>query len=244
MVSHRSTALKLLIAYAVHVALSGAIECPRRRTFVREFTPGLGSTSFADGTAVAGGLFFFAVQTAETGSVLWKSDGTEDGTSIVGDLQTGFDAAITLPLIPLGHRIFFVGDDGTHGRELWVSDGTETGTMMLRDIREGEIGASIQNLTVMGDRVFFVASDGSGAGSVLWSSDGTSAGTQALADPNPALEGESPDQLTPAGGLLYFTTHSRSASWLYRTDGTPESTLLLHTFDRDGIGRWGRWVNA
>src|SRR5215470_16326243 len=75
-------------------------------------------------------------------------------------------------LVPVGDRLFFIGEDAIHGRELWVSDGTRAGTSMVSDILPGAASSNITNLIAFGNRVAFAANDGS-HGMELWVSDGT-----------------------------------------------------------------------
>ena len=86
-------------------------------------------------TNVSGTLYFTGYNDS-AGWELWKSDGTEDGTTIVKDI---FPGGIDVPygghftfssypsnLTDVDGTLFFTANDGTHGVEVWKSDGTET----------------------------------------------------------------------------------------------------------------------
>src|SRR5262249_51880381 len=55
-----------------------------------------------------------------TGYELWKSDGTADSTSLVGDINPGSASASPTSLANVNGRLFFSAYDGIHGQELWT----------------------------------------------------------------------------------------------------------------------------
>ncbi len=122
---------------------------------------------------------------AET-KVLWKSDGTEEGTgqvdwAAIADVSTeGARRSVsTEGLVLLGDSLCFVTrtyspDGKTY--TLWKTDGTEEGTLELKTMPE--IGS---NLVSLGQFVYFVADDGE-TGRELWKTDGTPEGTVQVID--------------------------------------------------------------
>ena len=68
---------------------------------------------------------YFAADDGEHGTELWKSDGTEDGTTLVADVAPGPDGALSqlepVGLVRAGSLVFFLADDGEHGLELWAT---------------------------------------------------------------------------------------------------------------------------
>jgi ELWxxDGT repeat protein len=81
-------------------------------------------------------LFFRAGET-NTGSELWKSDGTEGGTVIVKDINPGTGSSAPFWFEGIGNTLLFGAIDGIHGQELWATDGTDSGTVMVKDINPG-----------------------------------------------------------------------------------------------------------
>lgn len=77
------------------------------------------------------GTLLFGSWSPERGSVLWKSDGTAEGTGPIGDIPE----PIGLTLV--GTDVYFCGSDSTHGEELWKTDGTLEGTVMVAEIYPG-----------------------------------------------------------------------------------------------------------
>ena len=75
-------------------------------------------------TPVPGGVYF-AADDGEHGVELWRSDGTEDGTTLVADVASGSDGALAhlepVGVVRAGSRVFFLADDGEHGVELWAT---------------------------------------------------------------------------------------------------------------------------
>ena len=78
-------------------------------------------------------LFFYA-DDGLNGQELWKSDGTDAGTVMVNDINSGSSASSPFQLTAVGNTLFFYADDGTNGIELWKSDGTTLGTVLVKDI--------------------------------------------------------------------------------------------------------------
>jgi ELWxxDGT repeat protein len=75
----------------------------------------------------ANGTLFFAAEDVQGGRELWRSDGTEAGTTLVKDLNTDSNTSGPSDLVGLNGTLFFSGFDGrTIG--LWRSDGTPDGT--------------------------------------------------------------------------------------------------------------------
>ena len=115
------------------------------------------------------------------GLELFKSDGTEEGTKLIKDINVSGDS-VPLGMTQYKGRVYFSADDGVHGTELWVTDGTEAGTQLFADINPGSLRSSPQDLTVAGGLLFFVTILPDDAHftvrTQLWVTDGTTVGTQ------------------------------------------------------------------
>ena len=164
-----------------------------------------------------GNTIYFTADDGTTGFELWKSDGTENGTVQVKDVNPATDCSFAPPFIVLepcsggirgigsiGSTLFFSADDGANGRELWETDGTPEGTKIVVDINSNTDCVSnfpadsdlvpcsgFSNgpspAKIFGDALFFIANDGT-TGDELWKSDGTEGGTQLVADINLGTE--------------------------------------------------------
>jgi ELWxxDGT repeat protein len=165
-------------------------------------------------SALGSDLLFFTWEEA-TGTELWRSDGTPEGTGLVADLRPGIASSIFEPfyfpgqpelsrLVPLGPIALFAADDGVQGEELWRTDGTAAGTSMVRDIVAGAYPSSPRELTRVGDFVFFSA-EAVDSGRELWISDGTSGGTRRVADLVPGVGSSVPQELAAIRDELWFS---------------------------------------
>jgi ELWxxDGT repeat protein len=150
--------------------------------------------------AVAGVVYFF-VPTVH-GPELWRSDGTDAGTSRVASIPDEVNGAA-----PAAGRLVFV----VNNTELWTSDGTAAGTRALGIPG----GRTLLGLTAVGGRAYF---DLRGR---LWRSDGTEAGTRQV---SPGRLSQ-PFGFARVGGRTLFAakgaTHGQE---LWQTKGTARST--------------------
>lgn len=122
------------------------------------------------------GIALFPANDGITGSELWSSDGTLNGTKLVIDLEPGSEGYSPQFKIVYKGKMYYKGDDGQSGIELFVTDGTEEGTKILKDIDPD--GGSIfvgPNIYTDGDFIYFGA--GAGFENEMWVSDGTEEGT-------------------------------------------------------------------
>ena len=78
--------------------------------------------------------YFITYNDGIHGNELWKTDGTEDGTVMVKDINESAGGSFIYQYAPYKNIFFFTATDATHGRELWKSNGTEAGTAMVKDI--------------------------------------------------------------------------------------------------------------
>jgi ELWxxDGT repeat protein len=130
---------------------------------------------------VNGNLFFGA--RAPAGGV-WTSDGTEAGTSPLGEVAMN-DSEDTPHQAAAGGLFFFDGSG-----LLWRSDGTPQGTFALRDF--GQSGPSgPYDITGVNSIAFFRAFDPT-RGVELWRSDGSVRGTVLVADIAPGSASSDP----------------------------------------------------
>ena len=146
-------------------------------------------------------LFFDAID--ENGTELWKTDGTESGTTMVKNINAEENSSSPLDLQVLGNKLFFFADDGTHGYELWESDGTTAGykappryqprcrrqcpaRFILRSntaLRVWRFRHGLKPpLTVAGGKLFFSADDGTKGQELymLSGSSSSSSGSQSI----------------------------------------------------------------
>ncbi|MCA9065544.1 MAG: hypothetical protein KDA96_20895, partial [Planctomycetaceae bacterium] len=173
---------------------------------VRDIQAG-GSSAPSQLTNVGGSLYFTADDGVH-GREIWKSDGTESGTTLVIDLNGTAAGSNPGNLTDLFGALFFTGDDGVSGNELWRSDGTAASTIQIADIRSGSGSSNPSMLTDAWGTLYFTADDGT-TGVELWSTNGE---TVSLVEDSVAGSGSSsPLFLTKRpGGLLFQGTDGSS----------------------------------
>ena len=97
---------------------------------VKDINPGGLSSGIGPRLAVNRTLYFFAKDGTTTG--LWRSDGTDAGTTLVkGGLPDADSTSNFSPIVDVNGTLFFGAFDGTHST-LWRSDGTEAGTTLVK----------------------------------------------------------------------------------------------------------------
>jgi ELWxxDGT repeat protein len=149
-------------------------------------------------TVALGDLLYFLEETSE--QVLWRSDGTPDGTFPVRLLPAN---RTILELSAVNRQLLITAQlpDDLSRTELWLSDGTGTGTRLLRIFRSQ---TSPGDFTVLGTQVLFRGTTAE-TGAELWGLD--------LAEDRPARVPAAPTGLeaesTPGFGAR-LSWHDRS----------------------------------
>lgn len=173
-----------------------------------------------------------------TGEELHRTDGTEEGTWLVRDIQPGTSNSGVRFTTAVGGNLYFVAFDDFLGTELFVSDGTEAGTQVVRDILPGFAGAfSIYSgsrrpsLIPFGDRLIFTASRDQQKMS-LWITNGTFAGTTMIREFDHTGQFAHLIAWTELDGKIFFLIQSDDQnSGLWESNGTPGGTRKLVDFD-------------
>lgn len=179
----------------------------------------------------AGDIVFFAATTKETGTELWKTDGTPDGTLMISDLCSGPASSLSYDpaksnLISFGNSLIFTPFDSIFGYELWISDGAEAGTHLIKDINSGTLNTSVLSPLVISNTMFFGTDDGI-HGTELWKTDGTEAGTSLMKDINPSGSGFSKTIGEFNDICLFVADDGFHGYELWRSDGTSDGTNLF-----------------
>jgi ELWxxDGT repeat protein len=187
-------------------------------------------SSFPNNFIAIDHLVYFTANDGTHGQELWKSDGTEDGTVMLKDVNPGINGSGINNFVVMNDNLYFSADDGVHGEELWKSDGTEDGTVMVKDIYPGE-GSYINSLTAVNGVLYFTPDKTPESGVQLWKSDGTEAGTVMVKDIYPGGQSKSTAifGFRYINGNVYFAagdaTHGRE---LWKSDGTEAGTVMVY----------------
>lgn len=165
------------------------------------------------------GVLYFAASLSGTidGMELWKSDGTEAGTSMVKDIypQENRQPKDSFPknLTVVSGTILFTAMSPGVGRELWLSDGTNAGTKIVKNIADGIFSSDPTDLVGANGRLYFTALTIESNKPVrkLFQSNGTAGGTVPIQGTT-VRYADSPYLLTVLGNSVYF--------WAAATEGT------------------------
>jgi ELWxxDGT repeat protein len=187
---------------------------------------------------------FFTANDGESGNELFVSDGTDEGTQLLADINPGSNnygnlSSYVYGFTEFNEQLYFTANDGENGNELWVTDGTAEGTQLLVDLSPGannygsSYGSYPRNFIEFNDKLYFSADDGE-SGRELFVSDGTAEGTQLLVDlrSGTGIYGynysSDPNNFIEFNDKLYFTAdNGESGNELFVSDGTAEGTQLL-----------------
>ncbi len=188
----------------------------------------------------AGNNVFFKATNGTNGYEIFKTDGTELGTSMVKDIAQGSSSSISdYTLFMEYNGIFYFRANDLTGEVLWRTDGTEAGTYILKNITlfgsnlyENHIYINNTKYhSVFNGFLYFTANDGTGFS--IWKTDGTEVGTVKVitmlsSDGSIAV----PSIINANSNKLFFTTsfdNSIIANNLWCTDGTQAGTILLYS---------------
>ena len=85
-------------------------------------------TSWIGLMAALGDELVFVANDGVHGLELWRTDGTAIGTSLVIDLEPGYDSSLPYFLTGAAGQVFFLARTEAQGAGLWRTDGTAKGT--------------------------------------------------------------------------------------------------------------------
>jgi trimeric autotransporter adhesin len=199
---------------------------------VKDIYPG-GGGSNPESMVNLNGILFFTAYHPSYGSSLWKSDGTDAGTTVVTNPSYPFSYPHNL--IATQNQVFFIAYNAATGMELYRTDGTAAGTILVKDIRTGDNTSQdfgtpdIRNFKVDGDRLYFQAGSAFQPANV-WVTDGTTTGTVLVYETTMRLH-----FLGNLNGKMHFAHWVNDAGGLrlYATNGTPEGTTDYATVRTD-----------
>ena len=196
---------------------------------IKDINPGAdGSLSLTTGWSpfAIGNVLYFTADDGSTGSELWMSDGTTQGTELVLDIEPNSGDSYPRDFVSFNNELYFIASDSSNGDELWKSDGTSSGTSMVTNIAESNWDAEF--LTVVDDIILFRAGI-QGQGYELWKSDGTASGTELLKDIRVGGYSSTPNHFTVMGDELYFSANDGvHGKELWKSDGTAAGTVMVH----------------
>jgi len=207
---------------------------------VKDIEPGVGSSystislDYQNIVALNGKLYFSAYNYVD-GIEPWVSDGTNAGTQLLKDIETGVQSSGAVQFVVHNNKVYFNAANTTIGPELWSTDGTGSGTNMVKDIYPGPSGSlpmTDKLYLSQGKYLFFTTQNNPTTNSdvQLWITDGTSTGTKNI---RPA----SNTTVSPLNGTHAMYAHTDGSVYLdARYDNTGnELWIIKDTSSSTGI---------
>lgn len=175
-----------------------------------------------------GNKAIFRGRTPDQGVEPWITDGTNEGTFALGDLNEGSGLSNPTLVTGLGGRLIFSARTNPTGTELWSTDGTPEGTVMLEEIGSGplESGATVAGIL---DGLLYLHVRGT-----LWVTDGEPGGVmEEFFDPEPTTQGTASGGVG-LGDVLIFEAQLSGQREPWVTDGTEAGTMMLGDLNPNG----------
>lgn len=187
------------------------------------------------------GKIYFSANDQVHGRELWVTDGTENGTYMLKDLQSGENEFGPERFINYKDELYF-----SINNEIWKTNGTEAGTVFVASLGEDTSFGFRSKFTVYKNKLYF-SGDSIADGDELWVSDGTQEGTFIFKDinllesnfsnPNILSKASNPTDLIIYNDKLYFAADDGiNGVEIWVTDGTPENTTLALDIRNGSIG--------
>lgn len=202
---------------------------------VKDINPGIESclllTNAKQYFTQLNGFIYFGAAEPVNGAELWKSDGTEAGTTMVANIDP------TVPSIPnmgsnpaffctYNNAVYFSAYRTVDGRELWKTDGTASGTVLVKDIAAGDGAPS--GLIVHNGMLYFSAYHPN-ENYTLYKSNGTAVGTTVVKAPaagGPTTNSDAKFHIFK--GKLFFEATSNDGFYrIWYSDGSAAGTASL-----------------
>lgn len=180
----------------------------------------------------------FQTMSNET-KILYKTDGSPAGTSLVKDLNGNKNSYISQQMVAYNANVYFLENDST-GCRLWRSDGTSSGTVVVADVYCNFNNCQQQNPVLLNGSIYFVVDYGNNE-SYLWKYD-IAANTKLAVKPINNQEHKldtwkpiSPLNRFPVsrygftvwGNFIYFRGNISGQTGLWKSDGTNAGTVLV-----------------
>lgn len=169
-------------------------------------------------------ILYFAANNGTLGTELWRTDGTNEGTYIVADINPGPLSSNPKSFVNFNGLLVFTAEKEGQGQEVWITDGTWQETKLLKDINlESETSSNSRDFVVLNNTLYFSSYNNFKSG--LWKTDGTADGTVLIKEVRIKQ-----NTLSVLNNKLIFNgeiTQDDFGNELWISDGTVEGTNLL-----------------
>ncbi|WP_111682955.1 ELWxxDGT repeat protein [Winogradskyella tangerina] len=235
--------------YLLFTLLTTTILSQAQVSLVLDINPtGDGVAVYPNNRISYNGSLLFAADNGVNGMELWISDGTENGTFLLRNINNAFDSNPNgFYLMPTDGRVYFsasgLGEIGVNPNfELMVTDGTTSGTIIHREFNQENFqsvrGSDPSNITSLNDKLIFSARFRWLSANIDWGteycfastlSNGTTPSTSDGfgVNLNAGASSSLPSNFVEFNGDMYFSATSSSGAnfnvgrELWRTNGVP-----------------------
>lgn len=172
----------------------------------------------------AGNHVYFVAEHNSTGSELWATDGTPDGTDLLQDLYPGAIGANPLAVTAFEGAVYFIAiEDGHFHRALRRQVGTVPSVPIV-DLAFGDT-----DWLEATESALFFSRHTDEHGAELWATDGTTAGTRLVKDIFPGSGSVRIEHARSIGDRLFFAASDGVLGQeLWVSDGTAAGTHIVH----------------
>jgi len=181
---------------------------------------------------------YFEASTESTGREIWVTNGNENDSFILKDINPGNNSGIQTSFsetsVIINNTLYFIATDGVSKGEIWKTDGTTEGTKKVTSF----LNSDISKLTLIGDKFYFLIQNKKGL--QVWISDGSEEGTKIVKENIPI--GSKPSFQGKCNNTFIFTIQNYGTynSRVWRSDGTSNGTYpITEEIDGNGAGPGG-----
>jgi ELWxxDGT repeat protein len=214
---------------------------------VKDINPGSGSSAnnIEESYINYSGHLLFSANDGIRGAELWKTDGTENGTTMIKDINAGEHSSRPGNFVIYNNIVYFTAADYSHdyasdqpsetfyNTEFYRTDGTEEGTYLIKDINNDmEFGSFIDHLTVCNNTLLFTATASPDFnGGELYKSDGTAEGTIIVKAFSEVFQSYSSYYLSTGSILFFAATDPEHGDELWKSNGSENTTSLVYDIE-------------
>lgn len=208
---------------------------------VKDIYPNNNNNSSSSGPnhfVIFGDELFFIANDGVHGYELWKSDGTEEGTVLVTDINPGISNGVNGSLYVWNNELYFSGNDGEKGNEIWKTDGSASGTILVKNVNRDADGLMNNNTFVGTATYLYFMGDNGTTGLELWKTDGSTDGTELVKNIWPGggwtysyLKASAIDDL-----LIFVASDGVNGAEIWRSNGESSGTVMIKDINNTPIG--------